>query len=226
VLDPGHGGENHGCRSPGGDVEEKEVTLELAVELRARLAERLPHARVVLTRDDDRSMTLADRVALANEVDADVFVSLHVNASESRTQHGFESYVLDARASTLQAAATAMRENDGTSAGRPAEVMATSMATSMVRQLQLAGNRERAARLAQAIQRGQSTRFPARLDRGVKQAPFDVLMGATMPAVLFEAAFLDNVDEGTLLIDPDARARMVDGLAEALVTYYRESTLE
>jgi N-acetylmuramoyl-L-alanine amidase len=217
VLDPGHGGGNHGCASAHEGVEEKQVTLWIAQELQARLAERLPHATVVLTRGGDRSMTLAERVAIANEREADVFVSIHANASETKTQHGFETYVLDARASSLEAARTAWRENVGPKATRPA----ASDAAAMLKQLELQAHRQRAARLAQAIQRGQAQRFPVRLDRGVKQAPFDVLMGANMPAVLFEAGFLDHAEEANLLTDPEARALVVDGLADALVEFYR-----
>lgn len=219
VLDPGHGGQNHGCAATTDGIEEKQVTLWIAADLQAELAQRLPHATVVLTRDADRSMTLAERVSIANAREADVFVSIHANASESKTQHGFETYVLDARASSLEAARTAMRENAGT-AGRP---KAAAEAASMVRQLELLAHRERAARLAQTIQQAQAQRFPDRLDRGVKQAPFDVLMGAQMPAVLFEAGFLDNAQENSTLIDEAARAKVVDGLADALVEFYRQS---
>ncbi len=218
VLDPGHGGQNHGCAATADGVEEKEVTLWIAEELRAELAQRLPHAKIVLTRGSDHAMTLAERVSIANAAEADVFVSIHANASDTKTQHGFETYVLDARASSLEAARTAMRENAGT-AGR---AKADAEAATMVRQLQLLAHRERAARLAQTIQREQAERFPDRLDRGVKQAPFDVLMGAQMPAVLFEAGFLDHAHESATLIDRGARAKVVDGLADALVDFYRQ----
>ena len=226
VLDAGHGGTNEGCRGHGGAVREKEVTLAMATELAAEIEARLPHANVQLTRTDDRTMTLAERVAIANAAGADLFVSLHANASPDATQTGFETYVLDARASSLEAARTARRENDDGFAS-PVEARAESdvpvEAARMLRQLQMTANRSRAAALAHGIQRAQAHRFPSRTDRGVKQAPFDVLMGARMPAVLFEAGFLDHNAEGAVLTDPALRDVVVDGLADAIVEHYRVS---
>jgi N-acetylmuramoyl-L-alanine amidase len=218
VLDPGHGGTNRGCASSDGRTHEKEVTLTVARELKAEIQRRLPHARIVLTRNRDETLTLAERVTLANATGADLFVSIHANASETRTQHGFETYLLDARASGLEAARTARRENDE---GHTTPVAASAVDI-MLRQLTLTNHRNRAAVLARAIQDEQSSRFPGRLDRGVKQAPFDVLMGARMPAVLFEVGFLDHPQDGQMLLDQASRARVVDGLAVAVGQYYRE----
>jgi len=218
AIDAGHGGDNLGCESADGDAHEKDVTLELSLELARELQERLPHARIVLTRDDDETITLAERVAIANEAEADVFVSIHANASPARSQSGFETYVLEARASGHEAARTAQRENEG-----GGTVGAARDAAGFVAELSLLANRERAIRFALAIQRAQAERFPARVDRGVKQAPFDVLMGTRMPAVLFEAGFLDHPEEGALMRDAEARERMAEGLAEAIVGQYREA---
>ncbi len=112
VIDPGHGGSNHGCDAFHGETSEKELSLILAKELAAELEKRLPHAEVVLTRENDRTMTLAERVRLANSVGGDLFLSIHANASESHEQSGYESYLLDLKASHLEAAKTAQREND------------------------------------------------------------------------------------------------------------------
>lgn len=219
AIDPGHGGDNLGCQSADGSAREKELTLRLARELSARLAERLPQASVVLTREGDVSMTLAERVAIANEAHADLFLSLHANASPAASQTGFESYVLEARATGHEAARVAQRENEGGAV----QTGAARDAASFVAELSQLANRDRAARFAAAIQRRQAERFPARIDRGVKQAPFDVLMGARMPAVLFEAGFLDHPDEGAMMREPDTLAMIADGLAEAIVGQYREA---
>jgi len=225
VLDPGHGGTNEGCQAWNGHLHEKEVTLALAQELADELHTRLPHAEVRLTRAEDRTLTLAERVQIANAAEADLFVSIHANASPDATQTGFETYVLDAEASSLEAARTARRENDGDLA-KPAEQQSEvpPEAVRMFRQLEMTAHRSRAAALAHAIQRAQAERFPDRTDRGVKQAPFDVLMGARMPAVLFEAGFLDHADEGSLLSEHEAREPIVLGLADAIVQHYRVST--
>ncbi|MEM6993197.1 MAG: N-acetylmuramoyl-L-alanine amidase [Myxococcota bacterium] len=227
VVDPGHGGTNDGCLGYDGDVHEKEITLQMAEELAAELTARLPHAKVHLTRTDDRTMTLAERVSVANAAGADLFVSLHANASPDGTQSGFETYVLDAKASSLEAARTARRENDaGLSSVVHGEAGTGSQveAARMLRQLHMTANRSRAAALAHAIQRAQAGRFPTRSNRGVKQAPFDVLMGVRMPAVLFEAGFLDHAGEGAVLTDPQQRSEVVLGLADAIVEHYRVTT--
>lgn len=218
VIDPGHGGTNAGCASHDGHTHEKEVTLEVATALRAELRERLPHAEVQLTRDQDLTLTLAERVATANRVGADLFISIHANASPDQTQSGFETYILDHKASTLEAARTAQRENDE---GFVAPEVRND-AAAMVRELALTAARERALDFSQSLQNAQARRFPGRVDRGVRTAPFDVLMGARMPAVLTEIGFLDNAEEGELLLDPEGQAKIVDGMAEAVVDYYRD----
>lgn len=218
-IDPGHGGDNDGCHSTKHGPE-KAVTLATALALRAAVRERLPHVQVVLTRERDASLTLADRVAIANDAGADAFISLHANASESKAQHGFETYVLDARASSLEAARIARRENDE-GLSRPSAQEAAPEVGTMLRQLEMASQRADAARLAKAIQRHQKAAFPTRVDRGVRQAPFDVLMGARMPAVLFESGFLDHPAEGALLASDDGRDKVVSAMADAVVDYYR-----
>jgi N-acetylmuramoyl-L-alanine amidase len=223
ALDAGHGGDNHGCSSNDASAREKDVSLELAKALEHALAERLPQADVVLTRADDRTLALADRVAIANAVKADVFVSLHANASPNHDQRGFETYVLDAKASSLDAAWTARRENEIDTSAAPAPADDRAAAHRMAAELVATAHRASAAALARAIQHGQAQRFPDRIDRGVKQARFDVLLGVRMPAILFEAGFLDDAEEEALLTDPDVRAQMVDGLADALVDHYRRT---
>lgn len=218
VIDPGHGGTNDGCQTHDGDLFEKELTLELAHQLEERLHVLMPHAEVVLTRETDVTMTLADRVAFANSAGADLFLSIHANASPTRSQTGFETYVLDLHASNLEAARTAQRENDDGFA----EPQPTNEVDSMLRQLTMTANRTKAARFAKKIQHEYGRRFPDRLDRGVRQAPFDVLMGARMPAVLTEVGFLDHAEEGELIASPGGQARLVDGIAEAVLGYYRD----
>ncbi len=216
ALDPGHGGSNSGCAAFDGAVREKEVTLAMAQELQAALQRRLPHATVVLTRSGDETVTLAERVARANAVGADLLISLHANASSGGPQTGFETYILDVSLADWDAARSA-RATEVTGDGATRAHAAT-----MLRELALLGHRARAAGFARRVQQEQAQRFPERLDRGVKQAAFDVLLGAHMPAVLFEAGFLDHPQEGSRLLDPGQRALVVDGLAEAVVDYYRE----
>lgn len=221
AIDAGHGGTNLGCVGDDGVSREKDFTLELAFAVRRRLLERVPDAGVVLTRTKDQSMTLAQRVAVANAANADLFISLHANASQERNQLGFETYVLDAEASNLDAARVARRENDQGLVEAGVTDSAPGVGT-MLRQLEMTAHRAAAVRFAAGIQREQSDRFPQRLSRGVKQAPFDVLMGARMPAALFEAGFLDHEREGPWLRDPQQHKAIAEGIVEAIVEQYRE----
>lgn len=222
VLDAGHGGSNGGCHTHDGGVHEKDVALALALAVQDELARRLPHAEIVLTRADDRTIALADRVAAANAEAADVFVSLHANASPRHDQTGFETFVLDAEASSVEAALTARREN-GADRASPQPGGAAPQAQMMVEQLRASAHRAGAIALAHAIQREQAARFPRRADRGVRQASFDVLLGVRMPAVLFEAGFLDHGDDQRVLIDAEQRHEVAGGIAAALVEHYRRS---
>ena len=218
VIDPGHGGENHGCEAYGGHgLREKSVTLILARELQRRVVELMPNAQVLLTREADETLHLNQRVRFANEVGADLFMSLHCNASPHANQTGFETFLLDAKASSEQAALTALRENDeGYAAPRPAD----DEVSTMLRELSLTNNRKRAALYAQALQREQARRFPKRIDRGVRQANFDVLMGARMPAVLHEVGFLDHPEDSQLILEDDQRGALIEALAQATLSYF------
>jgi N-acetylmuramoyl-L-alanine amidase len=219
VIDPGHGGENFGCRAHRGGAHEKEVTLTLAQALAARVVELMPHAEVLLTRETDETLHLSQRVGFANACEADLFLSLHCNASPRADQTGFETFLLDVDASSKEAALTAQRENDEAfaqpHAGADDEIAV------MLRELGMTNNRKHAAIYAKAIQSEQARRFPSRPDRGVRQANFDVLMGARMPAVLHEVGFLDHADESELMLGA-GRAQLVEALAQATLTYYNE----
>jgi N-acetylmuramoyl-L-alanine amidase len=219
VIDPGHGGENEGCLAHDGHVHEKVVTLALAELLAKRVVALMPNATVLLTRDDDETMHLASRVAFANACDADLLLSIHCNASPERNQTGFETYVLDLEASNREAALVAQRENDegfAKPAGADDEV------ATMLRELGMTQARRNAAWFADAIQREQAERFSDRRDRGVLQAPFDVLMGARMPAVLTEVGFLDHAEEGPMLRSAAGQKQIVEGLAQAVLGYFNE----
>jgi N-acetylmuramoyl-L-alanine amidase len=219
VLDPGHGGENEGCLAHAGDIHEKAVTLVLAEQLATRVVELLPSAIVMLTREADETLHLASRVAFANDCDADLLLSLHCNASPGRNQAGFETYVLDLEASNREAALTAQRENDE---GFAKPTGADGEVATMLRELGLTQARRNAVWFADAIQREQAKRFPDRSDRGVLQAPFDVLMGARMPAVLTEVGFLDHPEDGSLLRSETGQTQIVEGLAQAVLAYFNE----
>jgi N-acetylmuramoyl-L-alanine amidase len=219
VLDPGHGGSNAGCTAFDGKTHEKDVTLALSLRVAERVRALIPQSEVHLTREHDLTMTLAERVGFANDVGAHLFLSLHCNASPSRAQQGYETFILDAKASSLDAATTAARENDEGFAAPPPPIDDVG---SMVRELEQRAHQRRAAMFAKLIQDEQRARFPERIDRGVKQAPFDVLLGARMPAALTEIGFLDHPEEGAWLLDGRVQRDVVDATARAVVRWYRD----
>lgn len=218
VIDPGHGGENLGCHAHGHS--EKSLTLTMAQALAGRVVELMPHVEVLLTRERDETLHLSQRIGFANACEADLFLSLHCNASQNGDQTGFETFLLDVAASSQDAALTARRENDeGPGAPRPQPRDDVSV---MLSELGMTNNRKLAAHYAQAIQCEQAQRFPSRPDRGVRQAAFDVLEGARMPAVLHEVGFLDHPEDSQLLLAEAGRGRVVEGLAQATLRYYND----
>ncbi len=220
VIDPGHGGTETGAIGPGG-VQEKELTLILARDLEARLTQRLP-VRVVLTRTDDSKLPLDSRTAIANQNKADLFVSLHLNSSLGSGAHGAETYFLSSQATDTRAETAAASENVG-AAGAAAPQAADDGQETQDLQMILWD-------LAQSHHLSESQRFAGLVqaelnqaldlkDRGVKQAPFRVLMGAAMPAVLVELGFISNPDEEAKLQNPAYRADLVDALVRAIGRY-------
>ncbi len=199
VVDPGHGGKDPGALGPGG-LKEKDLTLAIAVEL-AEFLRRDAGYEVRLTRDRDATLSLEERTAIANAFGADLFVSIHVNASPSAAAMGVETYYLE-RASDRASRRLAARENGSSEAGVAAveHILADVILTSKTRE---------SRRLATAIQHTLvghlSQAYGPVRDLGVKRAPFYVLTGAVMPAVLVEAAFLSNPEEAKRLADPAYR---------------------
>jgi N-acetylmuramoyl-L-alanine amidase len=214
VVDPGHGGKDAGAVGPGG-IAEKDVTLDVGHRVARVLT--MHGLEVMLTRDDDRFITLEERTARANAFSADLFVSIHCNASEGRVRRGVETYVLDTTRDEI-AARVAARENDTTAAaGEELTVMLGSM--------RLADQAQRSARFARLLQRSAiaalQMKYADTIDGGVHVAGFYVLVGATMPSVLFEASYISNAIEEQRLGSDDYRQLLADGIANA-VRAYRE----
>ncbi|HXO22684.1 MAG TPA: N-acetylmuramoyl-L-alanine amidase [Thermoanaerobaculia bacterium] len=219
VIDPGHGGTETGAIGPGG-VQEKQLTLILAQTLASRLSQQLA-VRTVLTRSEDANLPLDTRAAIANQNKADLFVSIHLNSSLGAGAHGAETYFLSAEATDVRAANAAKSEN-----GEPAPASAAANdAAAGEGDLQLilwdlaqTHHLSASQRLANLVQ-GELNQTLQLKDRGVKQAPFRVLMGATMPAVLVELGFISNPEEEKKLQDPEYRAALVEALVKAISVY-------
>lgn len=218
VLDPGHGGSETGAIGPAGTAE-KELTLQIAQELQGRLAQRLG-TKVLLTRTEDVDLGLDDRAALANQNKADLFVSIHLNSSPRGGARGAETYLLSLKASDQRAASTAEVEN--LAAPTPgAEGLDPGLQLIL---WDLAQSQHLAAsqRLAAVIQEELNTELQL-TDRGVKQAPFRVLMGAAMPAVLVELGFISTREEEEKLRTPAYRAALAEALVRAISRFKAET---
>jgi N-acetylmuramoyl-L-alanine amidase len=210
VVDPGHGGEKDGAIGPGG-VREKELALQIARRVAAQL--RRHGARVVLTRTTDRAVGLAERVARANAEGADLFLSIHLNSLPGPARaraRGVETYFLSADASDASATAVAARENADRLAGEP-EPDPRDPVSAILQDLADTDALSGSSRLAYAVHERLVKRLRSE-DRGVKQAPFYVLAGARMPAVLIEVGFVSNAAEARKL----ATSAYQDEVAEAI----------
>src|SRR5690242_4887039 len=218
VVDPGHGGGQEGAISPAGE-KEKDLALEIARRIAARL--KAQGARVVLTRTGDIEVPLANRAAIANAIRADLFVSIHLNSmatDEARRQtSGVETYFLSAGATDSRANAVAARENADRLAGEPERDPAdpvSAILADLQDQASLAG----ASRLAYAIHERLVSSLGAE-DHGVKQAPFYVLAGARMPAVLLEVGFISHDAESARLRTPEYQERVAAAVADGVAAF-------
>jgi N-acetylmuramoyl-L-alanine amidase len=212
VIDPGHGGKQSGAISDSG-VSEKEITLDVALRLR-RLMEKAPF-EVFLTRETDQTIPLEKRVAFANSKNADLFVSIHVNWMEPRDIRGLETYFVGPSddPATVNLASMENRESS----------YSFSDYRRILDKIYIDTRREESRRLARSIQTElyQSVRQtnPDIEDRGVKMAPFVVLIGTQMPAILVEISCLSNDDEVKLLTNTDYREKIALALLKGIRSY-------
>jgi len=212
VIDPGHGGKEVGAIGPAG-LMEKDATLTLCRRLAAALEAKLK-TRVVLTRNDDTVVPLDQRTAIANQYHADLFLSVHMNAAIVKGAHGAETYFLSLDASDKLAEKAAEVENASKNAGPAASSDLKLMLWDLAQQEYL----NESSRLAQAVQE-EMNRITGIQSRGVKQAPFKVLVGATMPAALVEVAFITNPDEESKIKSDTFQATVVEALTKAVERY-------
>jgi N-acetylmuramoyl-L-alanine amidase len=222
VLDPGHGGEQEGALAPDG-MREKELSLAISRRIAARL-KRLG-AKVVLTRTGDIGVPLANRAAIATAIRADLFVSVHLNsmptAAQRRISHGVETYFLSADATDGHAKAVAARENADRLAGEP-EADPDDPVAGILDSLQDAASLQGSSKLAYAVHEKLVSRLRAE-DRGVKQAPFYVLAGARMPAVLLEVGFISHGEESRKLRSREYQERIADAVADGIQAFRAET---
>jgi N-acetylmuramoyl-L-alanine amidase len=214
VIDPGHGGHDTGTIGPTG-LMEKDLCLDVALRLGKIIQQRLPGAEVVFTRADDTFIPLENRTAVANQVKADLFISIHANSSRDHKTRGVETYYLNF-APSPDALEVASRENS-LSQGNIHELQ--EIVKKIARNEKLEESRELASDLQDSLTR-RLQRFNRTLkNRGVRKAPFVVLIGANMPSVLSEIAFISNPAEEQLLKKPENRQRVAEGLYTGVEAY-------
>ncbi|MCL5124054.1 MAG: N-acetylmuramoyl-L-alanine amidase [Deltaproteobacteria bacterium] len=210
VIDPGHGGKDPGAVSSDGKITEKEIVLEIAKRLKKRLEKIRPDAKVYLTRNDDSFLSLKERAKIANSLNAEVFISVHCNGSDFKSASGPEIFYLS-KSSSRGAMRAAAREN-GVSLSKMNDLEAT-----LVDLLTTSKNSE-SNKLAGVIHDSliaSDTRSGIKFrDRGIKQAPFYVLIGATMPAVLVECGFINNIAQKDL----SSREKFIRSIADKLAS--------
>jgi N-acetylmuramoyl-L-alanine amidase len=212
VIDPGHGGKDPGCRI--GGQYEKDITLSIARLLAQKLREKIG-CEVFLTRDKDIFLSLEQRTAIANMKKADLFISLHVNAHKDQRIHGLETYFLN-MATDQSAVLVAAREN------ATSEKSISDLQT-ILNDLMLNTKINESSRLAHNVQNGMvggaSKMYKDIKSLGVKQAPFYVLIGAEMPAILVEVGFLSNSRERQRLVSRKYQENVTDGIYAGIRSY-------
>ncbi|WP_319525576.1 N-acetylmuramoyl-L-alanine amidase [uncultured Desulfosarcina sp.] len=219
VIDPGHGGRDYGAPGYLKGVHEKDVVLQIAKRL-ARKVESDLNCDAVLTRTTDRYLTLEERTAIANTQNADLFISIHTNAIRDKRAYGIETFFLNL-ATDDDAIMVAAREN-ATSAKNISDL------ESILNDLMQNAKISESSRLAAMVQREMCSHLKKSYsyvrNKGVKQAPFYVLLGAQMPALLVETSFISNPRECKRLTDAKYQDQLCDGIIRGIRKYIKETS--
>ncbi len=212
VIDPGHGGKDPGAIAFG--LKEKDIVLRTGQRLAEHLRKKIG-ANVILTREDDSFLPLEERTAIANTNSADLFISLHINAHPSPDIRGFETYFLNLT-TNAEAMRVAAREN-ATSTHQLSDLQ--DILSDIMRNSKINESSRLADRVHGSIDVGLSETHFALKDMGVKQAPFYVLIGAEMPAILVEIAFISNPDDAKLLGDDEFIDKLAEQISDGINQY-------
>ena len=220
VIDPGHGGKDYGAPGYLKGVHEKQVSLQIARRLAKKIKAELG-LEAILTRNQDRFLTLEERTALANTNSADMFISIHTNASRDRRAYGIETYFLNL-ATDDEAIRVAAMEN-ATSTKNISDLQ------KILYDLMQNAKINESSRLAAYVQSStirhlKNKRYSRIKSKGVKQAPFYVLLGAEMPSILIETSFISNDRECKRLVSPQFQERLAEGIVEGIRSYIKATS--
>jgi N-acetylmuramoyl-L-alanine amidase len=214
VIDAGHGGHDTGTIGPTG-LMEKDLCLDVALRLGKIIQQRLPGADIVYTRSDDTFIPLEERTNIANQAKADLFISIHANSSQDHAARGVETYYLNLKGSA-EAMEVAARENASSDQGvHDLEDLVKKIA----RNEKIDESKEFAEDIQDSLAKRMQKASKSVKDRGVRKAPFVVLIGADMPSILTEISFLSNPADEKLLKQPEYRQRVAEGLYQGVASY-------
>src|SRR5438309_2951172 len=216
VIDPGHGGHDTGTIGPTG-LMEKDLCLDVALRLGKLIQRNLPSAEIVYTRQDDRYVNLEHRTLVANEAKADLFISIHGNSSDDTKVSGIETYYLNFNTSA-PAMEVAAREN-ATAQSSVHDLQ--DLVTKIARNEKVEESRDLAADIQESLASSMRIGNRPERNRGVRKAPFVVLVGADMPSVLAEISFISNPADEQWLKKPENRQRSAEGLYHGIEKYLR-----
>jgi N-acetylmuramoyl-L-alanine amidase len=219
VVDAGHGGHDPGAVGPSG-LYEKNVVLDIAIRVRAIMKKDYPSCDVVLTRETDVFIPLPDRAKIANDHKADLFVSIHANASPNRKARGIETYLLN-WTNDVEAMKVAAREN-AISLKKMKQMKGDLgiIFASLDRELKRDQSINAAGYIQKSLVKSMERKYPEVSDLGVKQALFYVLVGATMPSSLVEVSFISNPMEEKLLSTDSYRQYLARSIADGIYKYF------
>ena len=214
VIDPGHGGEDRGARGTGG-LEEKDLVLDVSQRLARRL--RASGLRVMMTRDEDVFVPLEVRTSMANDARSDLFISIHANSAAGDAPRGFETFFASLEGSDEEARRVAEREN-GAFPGLAFSQESIDPLVGLLGDMMVSEHMAESSEFSKLVQ-GELASIPGTSRRGVKQAPFVVLMGVQMPASLVEIGFLSNPADEKLLRSARHREEIAEAVAQAVILF-------
>jgi N-acetylmuramoyl-L-alanine amidase len=218
IIDPGHGGKDYGAPGYLKGVHEKDIVLKISKRLAAKIEKELD-CEVILTRDDDTYLTLEERTAIANTREADLFISIHTNASTDRRAYGIESFILNL-ATDDEAIRVAAREN-ATSAKNISDL--DSILHDLMQHAKVSESTRLASFVHNAMLKEVKKKYSHIRSKGVKQAPFYVLLGAEMPSILIETSFISNPRECKRLVSDAYQERLCRGIVDGVKKYIQET---
>jgi N-acetylmuramoyl-L-alanine amidase len=217
VIDPGHGGKDYGAPGYYKGVHEKRIVLDISKKLKKKIEQEL-NCTVYLTRSTDRYLSLEERTAIANTKNADLFISIHTNSARDRRAYGIETYFLNL-ATDDEAIRVAALENQ-TSTKNISDL--ETILNDLMQNAKIHESKGLATSVQTSLNSHMRKSYNRIRNKGVKQAPFYVLIGAQMPAILVETSFISNPRECKRLTSPQYQNHLCDGIIKGIRRYIKE----